>query len=76
MLAQYLKECLLEARQIPTCVSNPPEKPITKNKIEPLGSQIVRPKNGQPKVTLLEYLIMPSGTKKCQFQHVLLHPKK
>jgi hypothetical protein len=33
-------------------------------------------KNGQPKVTRSEYLVMLFGTKKCESQHMLLHLKE
>jgi hypothetical protein len=38
MFAQYLKACLLESKQTPICVDNLPNKPVIKNKIEPLSS--------------------------------------
>jgi hypothetical protein len=76
MFAQYLKERLLEAKQTPTCVRDLPKILKTKDKIEPLGFQIVGLESRQPGVTLVEHFIMPSRIGKCQFQHVLLHPKE
>jgi hypothetical protein len=46
------------------------------DKIEPLNFQRVKPGNIQPKVTGFGYFVMPFGMGKCQWQHVLLHPKK
>jgi len=37
----YLKEHLLETKQISIHVGDPPKKPITRDKIKPLGSQRV-----------------------------------
>ncbi len=45
VVALYLKECLLEAKQTLACVNNSPKKPIIGNKTKPLGSQSVKPKN-------------------------------
>jgi hypothetical protein len=70
-----LKEHLLEAKQIFTCVSNSPKKPTIGDKTEPLGFQRVGLKNKQLGVTRLGYLIVPSIMGKCP-QHVLLHPKE
>jgi hypothetical protein len=41
-----------------------PQKPITKDKIEPLGSQAVGLESEQLGVTWLEHLVMLFGTKK------------
>jgi hypothetical protein len=76
MFAWYLKEHVLEVRQTPTHVHDPLKKPSTKGKTKPLGSQKVGLESKQPRVTRFEYLVMPSRTKKCQYQHVLLHPKE
>jgi hypothetical protein len=46
-------------------VSNPPKMLATKDKIEPLGSQKVRPKNKQLRVTRLMYFVVPYGMGKC-----------
>jgi hypothetical protein len=54
-------------------VNDPPKKPTTRGKIEPLSSQKVGHENRHLKVTWLKHFIMPSGMGKCQFQHVLLH---
>ncbi len=67
---------MLKAKETFACVGNLPKKLITKERIEPLGSQRVGTKNKQPKVTWPMYLITLFGTEKCQFQHVLLHPKE
>jgi hypothetical protein len=76
VLAQYLKECVLEVKQIFAHVGNPPNKLITKDKIEPLSFQKVRHENGQLGVTWLKHLVVPFGMGKCQFQHVLFHLKE
>jgi len=53
VLSWYLKEGLLEVRQIPTRATNSPKKPTTRENTKPLGSQKVGPKSRQPKVTIL-----------------------
>jgi hypothetical protein len=68
VFAWCLKKHLLKVKQILAHVGDPPKKL--------LSSQKVGLKNRQPKVTWPMYFIMPSGMGKCQFQHVLLHPKK
>jgi hypothetical protein len=45
MLAWYLKECILEARQTLIHVSNSPKKLATGDKIKPLGFQRVGPES-------------------------------
>jgi len=60
-------------KQNPTRVGHSPKKLTTRDKTKPLGSQRVGPKNGQPKVTWLGHLVVPSEIGKCQFQHVLFH---
>jgi hypothetical protein len=65
MFACYSEMCLLEAKQIPIHVDDLPNKPITRDKIEPLGSQRVGPKNRQLGVTWLKHFIMSSEMKKC-----------
>jgi hypothetical protein len=65
VLARYPKERLLEAKQTPIHVGDLPKKLATRDKIEPLGSQRM--------VTWLRHFILPLGTGKCQFQHVLLY---
>ncbi len=62
-------------KQTPTCVNDPPKKPTTGDKIEPLNFQKVGFESGQPKVIELGCPIVRSITKKCQSQHVVLHPK-
>jgi hypothetical protein len=52
-------KCLLEAKQIPTCVGDPPKKPTTKNKIELLSFQKVGPELG---ANGLAYLVMSFET--------------
>jgi hypothetical protein len=76
VFVQYPKDCLLKAKQNPIDVSNPPKKPTTRDKIEPLGSQRVGPKNKQLGVTWLIHLVMLSRMGKCQFQHLLFHLKE
>jgi len=73
VLAQYLKECLLEGKQTFVCVSDPPKKLITGGIIEPLGFQKVGHESKHLGVTWLRHLVMPFGMGKCRFQHVLLH---
>jgi hypothetical protein len=70
---QYLKERLLEGKQTPICVNDPPKKLATRGKIEPLGSQKVGHESRHLRVTWLGHLIVPFGTRKCRSQHVLLH---
>lgn len=65
MFTWYLKEHVLEMRQTPTRVHNPPKKPSTRGKTKPLGFQNVGLESKQPRVTRLEYLVVPFGTKKC-----------
>jgi hypothetical protein len=57
-------------------VHDPPKKPATRDKIEPLGFQKVGPKSEQLGVTGLGHLVVLSRMGKCQFQHVLLHLKE
>jgi hypothetical protein len=76
MFTQYSKERLLKRKYILVHVINLPKKHATGGKTKPLSSQKVGYENGHPKVTWLEHLIMSSRTKKCQSQHMLLHPKK
>jgi hypothetical protein len=76
VLAWYLKECLLEAKQIPIHVNDSPKKLATKDKTKPLGFQRVGLKSEQLKVTGLGYLIVPFRMKKLWSQHVLLHLKE
>jgi hypothetical protein len=52
-------------RQTLACVGDLLKKHAIGDKIEPLGSQKVGPKNGQLKVTWLEHLIVSSKIKKC-----------
>jgi len=68
------KEHLLEARQTFVHVDDSPKKLAIGDKTKPLGFQRVRLENRQPKVMWFQYFIMPSKTRKCQSQHVLLHP--
>jgi len=68
----FFKEHLLEARQTFVHVDDSPKKLAIGDKTKPLGFQRVRLENRQPKVTWFEYFIMPSKTRKCQSQHVLL----
>jgi hypothetical protein len=71
----YLKDHILETKQTPAHVNYPPKKLVTEDKIEPLGFQKVGFKNGQLGITRLNCLIMRFEMKKCQSQHVLLHPE-
>ncbi len=57
--ACMILKCLLEAKQIPTCVGDPPKKPTTKNKIELLSFQKVGPELG---ANGLAYLVMSFET--------------
>jgi len=52
------------------------KKLVIGDKIKPLSFQKMGPKNKQLRVTWHVYFIMPFGTRKCHFQHVLLHPKE
>jgi hypothetical protein len=60
MFAWYLKERILEAKQTLTHVNDMSKKSITKDKIELLSAQRVRPKSKQLGVTWLVYLVTPS----------------
>jgi hypothetical protein len=62
---RYPKEHLLERKQTPTRVNNPPKKLSTRGKIEPLGFQRVGHENGCHGVTWLGHLVLPFGTRKC-----------
>jgi hypothetical protein len=73
---RYPKECLLEWKQRLTCVSDPPNKLAIKGTTKPLGSQRVGHESRHLRVTWLEHLVMPPRTKRCRFQHVLLHLKE
>jgi hypothetical protein len=57
-------------------VNNLPKKPTIRDKTEPLGFQRMGLESGQPKVIGFKYLILPSIMRKCQSQHVLVHPKE
>jgi hypothetical protein len=70
------KERLLKGKQTPTRLSDPPKKPITKDKTKPLGSQRVGPESEQLGVTWFRHLVIRFGTRKCWSQHVLLHLKE
>ncbi len=52
-------------KQTPTCVGDPPKKPSTKDKIEPLSFQRVGPKNKQLGVTWFKDLVVPFQAGKC-----------
>jgi hypothetical protein len=73
VLVQYPRECLLEGKQTPIRVNDPPKKPTIKGKIEPLGFRRVGHDSEHLGVTWFEHLVMPFGMRKCRFQHVLLH---
>jgi hypothetical protein len=75
VFAQYLRECLLETKQL-AHVGNPPNKPITNDKTKPLGFQKVGHENRQHGVTWLGHHVVPLGMGKSQFQHMLLHLEK
>jgi hypothetical protein len=75
VLTRYLKECVLKVKQTLVHVGNSLKKPTTKDKIQPLGFQMVGSKNEQLGVTWCGHLVVPSGMGKCRFQHVLLHLK-
>jgi hypothetical protein len=64
---------MLESKQTSTHVGNLTKKLATRDKTKLLSFQRVRFENEQPKVIWLKYLIIPSKTRKCQSQHVLLH---
>jgi hypothetical protein len=51
-------------KQTPILVNDSPQKLAPRDKTKALGSQKVGLKSEQPRVTRLEYLIVPSGTKK------------
>jgi hypothetical protein len=72
VLAQYLNECLLKAKQTLAHVSDSPRKPSTGDKIKPLGFQRVGLESGQPRVTWLGHFVVSSKMGKCWFQHVQL----
>jgi hypothetical protein len=76
MFVWYLKEHVLELRQTPTCVYDLVKQPSTKGKTKPLSFQKVGLESRLPRVIGFKYLVMSSRTKKCQYQHVLLHPKE
>jgi hypothetical protein len=65
VLVQYSRECLLEWKQTPICISNPPKKLTTKGKIEPLGFQRVGHESEHLGVTWLGHLVMPFRMGKC-----------
>jgi len=65
MLAWYLKERLLEAKQTLACVGNLPNKPTIGDKNKPLGSQKVGFENKQPRVKGLWHFVVLFGTRKC-----------
>jgi hypothetical protein len=69
----YPKECLIEGKKIPICISDPPNKPTTRVKIEPLGFQKVGHESKHLGVTWFGHFLMPFGMGICEFQHVLLH---
>ncbi len=73
VFAWHLKEHILESKQTSTYVSNLTKKLAIEDKTKPLGFQKVRLENEQPEVIWLKYLIVPSKTRKCQSQHVLLY---
>jgi hypothetical protein len=58
-------ERLLKMKQTFIHVGDPPKKPTTKDKTKSLNSQRVGPENGQPRVSRLKYLVMPSKMGKC-----------
>jgi hypothetical protein len=63
-----------KSRQTSTHVGDSPKKPAIGDKTKPLGFQRVGLESGQLEVIWFEYFIVPSKTRKCQSQHVLLHP--
>jgi hypothetical protein len=73
MLAQHLKECLLETKQTLVHVSDLPKKLENRDKTKPLGFQSVGPKSEQPKVIWRGHLLVFFKMGKCRSQHVLLH---
>jgi hypothetical protein len=76
VFARYSKKHLLEGKQILVSVSDPPKKLAIGGKIKPLGFQRVEHENEHPRVTWLEYFVVPSEIRKCWFQHVLLHQEE
>jgi hypothetical protein len=70
-----MKNILLQVRQILARVGDPLKKPATRDKIKPLGFQRVGLEVRQLGVTWFAYPIVPFGTRKCHFQHVLLYPE-
>ncbi len=52
-------------KQIPAYVNNLPKKLTIRDKTKPLSSQKVGPENGQPRLTWLRHLVVPSRTRKC-----------
>jgi hypothetical protein len=70
---QYLKDHLLEARQILAHVGDFPRKLAIRDKTEPLSFQKVGLENEQPGVSKPRYFIVPFGIGKDQTQHVLLY---
>jgi hypothetical protein len=76
VFVRYPKEHILEGKQTPTRVNDLPNKLAIGGKIEPIGSQKVGHESGHLKVTWVKHLVVPFGTKKCLFQHVLLHRKE
>jgi hypothetical protein len=57
-------------------VGDPPKKLTTKDKIKPISFQRGGLESEQLRVKRFWHLITLSGMGKCQFQHVLLHPKE
>jgi hypothetical protein len=49
VLTRYFKESLLEAKQTPICVGDPPKKPTTRDKIEPLSFKMWDLKVNKPR---------------------------
>jgi hypothetical protein len=76
MFTWYLKECLLGGRETFACVGNLVKKFTIADKMKQLSFQKMELKSGQPGVTRFGYSIMSSKTRKCQSQHVVLHPEK
>ncbi len=65
MLVPYPKECLIEGKQTPICISDPPKKPTIGGKIEPLGFQNVGHESKHLGITWFKHLVMPFGMGKC-----------
>jgi hypothetical protein len=67
VFTRYLKECLLEVKQILANVSNLRRslQLATRDKIEPLGFQRLGLESKQPGVTWFRHLVVLFGTKKC-----------